>query len=95
MKESHSYTLFQDFAIFSSKYITERRNGVLFDETFINAHEDQMISLELSKTKHKEEHLHYSIDSQGGASLGESLERALRTTASDIYLSVKLDSGDL
>lgn len=92
MKEGRSFTLFQDFGVFSSSYLSDKKGGMLFDETFINAHEDQMISLELSQKEYTRGALHYSIESQGGGSFGDSLERALRTAASDIYLSLKMES---
>ncbi len=95
MDQNYRYILFQDFGVFSSRYITNKRGGILFDDTFINAHEDQMISIELSMTEYKHGQLRYSVDSKGGASFGDTLERALRTSASDIYLSVKLEAGHL
>lgn len=85
------YILTADFAIFSSEFLS-KEGGILYDETFINGCEDDDLCIKIFHENRRVKVLNYSIDSIGRGSLGDKLDRTLRTIASDIYLESKIES---
>jgi hypothetical protein len=81
------YRLSWDFAIFSSLFV-KSRNGVLYDETFINGIEDYDVFSEIYRTG-KFSEINFKIASIGAASFGHSLQRTLRESAGFIYFDEK------
>jgi len=71
------------FGIFSYQFLLN--NNPLFDETFINAHEDVDLCMKLKLTNSKVGHIHYKIGDMIGSSLGNGLARQLRTLSGDLY----------
>ncbi|MEM0136498.1 MAG: hypothetical protein QXU18_14930 [Thermoplasmatales archaeon] len=86
-KADYTYVNFQSFGIFSSKFIKD--NETLFDETYINAHEDQDLAIQLSFEPTKIAYTDFHINGIGGVSLGSNFVRGLRTVASDSYFNNK------
>ena len=94
IKRLYSFYNYEAFGIFSSEFI--KNNPRFLDETYVNAHEDQDISIVLSKEPFKIAWItNYKIEGIGGVSLGNNLQRGLRTIASDSYLNYKLQQGIL
>ena len=92
IKRIYSYYNFEAFGIFSGEYI--KNNQRFFDETYINAHEDQDVSIILNKDPSKIAWItNYRFEGMGGVNLGTNLQRGLRTVASDCYLNYKLEQG--
>ena len=91
IKRIYSYYNFEAFGIFSSGFINNISQ--LFDETYINAHEDQDVSIVLSKEPIRISWINYRIEGVGGISMGNNLQRGLRTIASDCYLNFKIEQG--
>ena len=85
----YSFYNFEAFGIFS--YIWLRDHPELFDETYINAQEDQDLSIALSKEPEKISWINYGIDGLGGGTMGINLQRAFRSVASDSYLNYKIE----
>ena len=90
-KRLYSYYNFESFGIFSGRYISNKSG--IFDETYVNAHEDQDVSIILSKEPTKIAWIDYGIEGIGGESLGKSLQRMLRRVASDCYFNYKIERG--
>ena len=90
-KRVYSFYNFEAFGIFSYEWL-KHRSG-LFDETYINAHEDIDTSILLSKEPEKIAWINYGINGVGGVSLGNNLQRGLRTVASSCYLNYKIEEG--
>ncbi|MEM0135021.1 MAG: hypothetical protein QXU18_07335 [Thermoplasmatales archaeon] len=86
-KTDYTYVNFESFGIFSSKFIKD--NETLFDETYINAHEDQDLAIQLSFEQTKIAYTDFKINGIGGISLGSNFVRELRTVASDSYFNNK------
>ncbi len=88
----YTYYNFEAFGIFSINYL--KKIFPLFDETFINAHEDYRVSM----NKHLQDMIgwiDYSLYGVGGASLGNNIQRSLRTIAADSYLNFLLDNDKM
>lgn len=63
--------------------------GRLYDETFVNAHEDTDLSIRMFHDKSKIATINYKIGDLIGGSLGYNYLRQLRTIAGDIYFFEK------
>lgn len=81
------FTLTGAFAIFSCQFVNNR-GGSLFDETYINGHEDQDLSLNLRF--YNTEVLKYQIGVIGAGSFGNDITRELRMILNQVYLEKKL-----
>ena len=92
-KKIISYYNFEAFGIFSSEFI--KRENEVFDEYYINAHEDQDLSIRISVEPEKIAWIEYGISGYGGMSFGSGLNRAFRTIASDTYLNYKIHNNIL
>ena len=88
-KHAYYFNNFECFGIFSSYFIQKQRDGLLFDETFINGREDIDLSLKLSFQKEKIKCIDYKIGNHIGSSLGNGLTRSLRHHAGRVYLYYK------
>lgn len=71
------------FGIFSYQFLVN--NNPLFDETYINAHEDVDLCMKLKLTNSKIGYINYQIGDMIGSSLGNGLARQLRTLSGDLY----------
>ena len=91
IKKLYKYTNFEAFGIFSSLWLRNRQ--VLFDETYINAHEDQDVSILQNKKPTKIAWINYRIKGIGGVSLESNLQRGLRGVSSDCYFNYKIENG--
>ena len=87
-KRGYPFVNHESFGIFSSEYLRSL-NFNLFDETFINAGEDVDVSLKLSFAKERSVIVDYNIGNYIGMSLGNGIDRGLRTHAGRIYLNYK------
>lgn len=76
------------FAILSSVYLN-KKNRVLFDETYINAGEDVDLSIELNDSARTSK-INYRIGDLQGKSLGNFWDRRFRTSAGMAYFNYKL-----
>ena len=83
------FTLTGAFAIFSCQFVN-KNGGSLFDETYINGHEDQDLSLNLRFNNIKV--LKYQIGVLGAGSLGNDITRELRMILNEVYLEEKLQN---
>ena len=84
------------FSIYSSKFINKMRNE-LFNEFFINAHEDDWLGINLTRSKVTIKQIDYKIDSIGGSSLGrQAFPRSFRDMASLVLLNhyIECDYSD-
>ncbi len=81
------------FVIISSSLLKSKEvlmlNGMLYDETFLNAHEDTDLSIRMFYDKSKIATINYKIGDLVGSSLGYNYLRQLRTIAGDIYFFEK------
>ena len=64
-------------------------NGTLFDETFVNAHEDIDLSMRMLLGQLNISIIDYKIGDLVGSSIGYNYLRQLRTIAGDVYFFVK------
>ncbi len=85
------YYNFEAFGIFSSRFI--RNHTPLLDEIYINAHEDQDLSIIMNKENDKIAWIKYSIEGIGGSTMGSDILRQIRSLASDCYLNFKIEQG--
>ncbi len=90
-RKIYSYVNFEAFGIFSGRYFN--KDSGLFDETYINWHEDQDVSIILSREPNKIAWINYGIEGVGGGTLQNSLQRILGGLASESYLSYKIENG--
>ena len=88
-----SYYNFEAFGLFSSEFI--RTEKEIFDETYINAHEDQDLSMRMSIERERIAWIECGINGYGGKSFGNGLQRSYRTIASDTYLNYKISNDIL
>lgn len=94
IKRIYLFYNYEAFGIFSSEFV--RKSPRFLDETYVNAHEDQDISIVLSKEPSKIAWVtNYRIEGIGGVNLSSNIQRGLRTIASDSYLNHKLEQGTL
>ena len=70
-------------------------NGNIYDNTYINGIEDFDLAIKLLNLKQPSEFINYRLGIIGGASLGNTYERFLRSAASRIYLDYKIKNGTL
>jgi hypothetical protein len=87
-RRGYNYTEIQDFGIFSSDFI-RKKNGFLFDETFISSTEDTDLSLWVNLSKTKVLHSNFKIGSLIGGSIGVGAARSMRDVAGLVYLNKK------
>jgi len=88
-KKARKFIEIGDFAIFSGIWVRNMK-GNIFDETYINAHDDLDLSYVLSKSnKDYYKIIKYQIGSFSGTSLGLGITRDLRRIAADVYLESK------
>jgi hypothetical protein len=85
------FVSFIDFAILSANFV-KRRNGNIFDETFINNMEDSDLSLSVMLTKCRVHKIGYRIGDFIGSSLGTGIDRSSRDLASAVYFTYKYES---
>ncbi|MEM3846152.1 MAG: hypothetical protein QXU98_10685 [Candidatus Parvarchaeota archaeon] len=90
LNNSRCFIMTGDFGIFSRKFLNESKN-ILFDDTFINGHEDMALCYEISISKNKYIYfINYNIGSIGGISLGTGTLRVLRGhIINDLYFIYK------
>ncbi len=81
----------QAFGIFSSNYVNSRPEA-LFDETYINEHEDLDISLQVFLEGRKYRIVDYNIGSYVGRTLGLGKDRGLRQVAGRVYFNWKFEN---
>ena len=82
----------QAFGIFSFNYITSRSEP-LFDETYINEHEDIDISLQVFLEGRHYKIVDYNIGSYVGSTLGLGKDRGLRQVAGRAYFNWKFENN--
>ena len=82
----------QAFGIISSNYITSRLEP-LFDETYINEHEDIDISLQVFLEGRHYKIVDYKIGSYVGSTLGLGKDRGLRQVAGRAYFNWKFENN--
>jgi len=76
------------FGILSSRYV--KRLGLrIFDETYINEHEDLDLSFRFILTDAKSTQIHYEIGTLKGSTLGMDACRGLRSIAGRAYFNFK------
>ncbi|MGC8621634.1 MAG: hypothetical protein ACP5U0_06950, partial [Caldisphaera sp.] len=80
-----------DFGIFSIGYV-ERNGGILFDETYINEHEDIDLSFRLKINNAMKCLVDYKIGAIGGATYPWSRIRVLRQPLSMAYFNYKYEN---
>jgi len=91
IKNGYTLISFTDFGIFSAEYI-KKNQGVLFDDTFINAQEDHDAILKFFIDKNNYIIIDYKIGDYVGSSLGNGIIRDLRDIAGYIYLNYKWEN---
>ena len=91
IKNGYTLISFTDFGIFSAEYI-KKNQGVLFDDTLINAHEDHDAILKFFIDKNNYIIIDYKIGDYIGSSLGNGIIRDLRNIAGSIYLNYKWEN---
>ena len=79
-----------NLAIVSEKFAV-MNNGVVYDETFINASEDVDLSLRLQSNSMKIVRIDYNIGDLIGGTFGTNVNRFLREQIGNTYLSYKID----
>ena len=81
----------QAFGIFSSRYLALRPES-LFDETYINEHEDLDMSLQLFLEGVRYKIINYNIGGYIGGTLGLGMDRELRQVAGRAYFNWKFEN---
>ena len=81
------------FGIFSSAYV-HRRDGILYDECYINATEDIDLSLRLTAIENRYSIIDFRIGDYINSTLGNSLAKQLRDLAGDARLNYLVDTGN-
>jgi len=87
-KHRFRFISFTDFGIFSSDFVN-RKHGNLFDETFINAHEDHDIMIDFFINSGRYTFIEYRIGDCIGSSFVPGISRDLRNLAGVTYLNFK------
>ncbi|OWP57165.1 MAG: hypothetical protein B2I17_01960 [Thermoplasmatales archaeon B_DKE] len=90
-KSGYKFLEIQDFAIFSANWVLKHSVNV-YDETFINAVEDTDLSIQFSLTGDRIGKIDYKIGDMIGSTLGNGMDRRLRSIASMVYFSSKLET---
>lgn len=85
---STEITITSAFAILSSKYIRNLGNYI-FDETYINDHEDLDLSFRFTLNKNKNSKINYNIKALQGSTIGMNICRDLRSVAGRVYFNFK------
>jgi len=88
LRNTSKFIMTGDFGIYNSKFIHLKQN-TLFDENFINGHEDMDLSFDFFKKNCKYSFINYKIKGIGGASLGHGVDRGLRSIINTIYFELK------
>jgi GT2 family glycosyltransferase len=81
-------TVTSAFAVLSSKYIRNLGNYI-FDETYINDHEDLDLSFRFTLNKNKNSKINYNIKALQGSTIGINVCRDLRSVAGRVYFNFK------
>jgi len=76
------------FGIFSANYV-KKNNGIIFDETFINEHEDLDLSFRLLLSGADVHRINYNIGAYRGSTMGMDRARGLRSVAGRAYFNYK------
>ena len=76
------------FGILSANYV-KKNNGIIFDETFINEHEDLDLSFRLLLSGADAHRINYRIGANRGSTLGMDRARGLRSVAGRAYFNYK------
>ena len=82
------YRDFTDFLIVSINY-SRSQEGYIFDEIYINSREDTDLSLRVVSENLKYRHIKYQIGDFIGSTMGNGLDRALRSYSSYTYFNWK------
>ena len=80
--------------IVSSKFASSV-SGNIYDSTYINGIEDFDLAIRLLNSGQEPEFIKYRLGIIGGASLGNTYERFMRSAASRIYLDNKIRNSEL
>jgi hypothetical protein len=87
-KPGFNFISFTNFGIFSASY-AKSLSGDLFDETFVNAHEDHDVAINLFLKNSDCVFINYKIGDYMGSSFGNGTDRQLRNIAGISYLNYK------
>lgn len=87
-KRGFEFISFTDFSIFSASFI-RYFSGNIFDEVFVNAHEDHDIAIEFFLENRAYTFIDFRIGDYIGSSLGTGILRDLRNLAGIVYLNYK------
>ncbi len=79
-----------DFSIFSGGFI-RKLSPKVFDEIYVNAHEDADLSLRLIFERARKAFVKYEIENLFGGSMGRGYDRSLRSIPSVSYLNYKFE----
>lgn len=88
-KHGFNFISFTAFGIFSASYI-KSLSGNLYDENFVNSNEDHDIAIKFFLEKSSYTFIDYKIGDYVGSSLGNGINRELRTFAGLAYLNYKV-----
>ena len=80
-----------NFIVLNAKFIKQTLKGKVFDDTFINGHEDSWLSykyLQHSNFKMSD----FRIKAITGGTLGTGIDRAFREIANEVYFEDKINS---
>jgi hypothetical protein len=91
IKKRKYILMFGDFLIINSNFIKNNQINI-FDEIYINAHEDMDFSYKFIKNKINTKFINFKIGSLGGMSLGKDYGRWLRIVPGDVYFQYKYES---
>jgi hypothetical protein len=93
-KSEYRYRDIISFGIFSKKMLDEllSKCGYVFDETFLNCHEESDLAIRISKSGWRVANISYKIRPLISMTLGNSHIRQLRDQASATYFSMKLEN---
>lgn len=93
-KPGFNFISFTDFFILGASYV-KSLSGNLYDETFINGHEDHDIAIKLFLEKLDYAFIDYKIGDYVGSTLGNGIDRQLRNIAGLSYLNYKFQKNSL
>jgi hypothetical protein len=94
IKKRKYILMFGDFLIINSNFIKNKQINI-FDEIYINAHEDVDLAYKFIKNKINTKFINFKIGSLGGMSLGGNYGRWLRNIIGDVYFQYKYESDFL
>ena len=88
-KIGYEHLSISDFGIFSTEFV-KKKNGSIFDETYVNSSEDVDLSMELTIDHNKITIIDYRIGDLIGKTLGKSPYRHIKDIAGEAYLEAKV-----